>query len=290
MRVIILINLMLISFITLSYNLAFAGTAIKINSASVDVSQEKLYIKGINFDAFTPLTVTIGNILLHNCTVTPTDIDCSLTGTPVLTEGGASWNVSISAGNASHLNDDIDVFVLTEEMHRGCLPGSFVECYSSDPATRNVGECNTGISTCSNNGTWSDCAGEAFPETEICDDNKDNDCDGLTDIYDPDCGCEPLQIVSVEAWPDCSTVVVTFNQAIDDNTLDEYGSQFNIPGLDPMQVGSWTLNRVWIATLQQQSLGTFYELTVDSSLLNLCGRGVDPEESASFYGCGFEQY
>ncbi|MFC1780448.1 MopE-related protein [Patescibacteria group bacterium] len=42
-----------------------------------------------------------------------------------------------------------------------------------------VGECRKGIQTC-NAGSWGSCTGEITPTTEICD-NKDNDCDGITD-------------------------------------------------------------------------------------------------------------
>ena len=64
-----------------------------------------------------------------------------------------------------------------------CDPETTVECpYSGPSGTKNVGECKAGTKTCDLDGKgWSECAGEVVPIAEICDNGKNDDCDGGTD-------------------------------------------------------------------------------------------------------------
>ncbi|HSA33115.1 MAG TPA: choice-of-anchor L domain-containing protein [bacterium] len=66
-----------------------------------------------------------------------------------------------------------------------CDPETTVECpYSGPPATKNVGECKAGTKTCDLDGKgWSECTGEVVPIAEICDNGKNDDCDGGTDEH-----------------------------------------------------------------------------------------------------------
>ncbi|MBW2458131.1 MAG: hypothetical protein JRI68_26745 [Deltaproteobacteria bacterium] len=64
--------------------------------------------------------------------------------------------------------------------------GAEAGCYPGDPSTQGIGECRDGIMTCFD-GTWSPCEGFTLPEVEICDDSRDNNCDG---VVDEGCGCE----------------------------------------------------------------------------------------------------
>jgi hypothetical protein len=50
----------------------------------------------------------------------------------------------------------------------------------------NVGICQLGTKTCKD-GKWTTCQNAVYPETELCNDDYDNDCDGYTDCDDPDC-------------------------------------------------------------------------------------------------------
>ncbi|MBU0757106.1 MAG: S8 family serine peptidase [Nanoarchaeota archaeon] len=52
----------------------------------------------------------------------------------------------------------------------------------------NVGECSFGEQKCLQDiEVWSVCDGAVYSADEICDDDKDNDCDGTTDCDDEDC-------------------------------------------------------------------------------------------------------
>ena len=57
-------------------------------------------------------------------------------------------------------------------------------CACREGATRlcglHMGECTTGVQTCSQE-LWSECQGGTGPQEEICDDGRDNDCDGSLD-------------------------------------------------------------------------------------------------------------
>lgn len=56
-----------------------------------------------------------------------------------------------------------------------CLTGETKQCGATD-----IGVCQYGIQTC-NIGVWSACVGNINPVTEICDDNLDNNCNGIID-------------------------------------------------------------------------------------------------------------
>ncbi|MBW2523338.1 MAG: hypothetical protein JRI23_04155 [Deltaproteobacteria bacterium] len=64
-----------------------------------------------------------------------------------------------------------------------CAGGAEQACYSSNPITVGVGQCDRGTQSCDQT-TWGDCVGDVTPVDEQCD-GLDNDCDGLSD---EDCG------------------------------------------------------------------------------------------------------
>jgi Putative metal-binding motif len=65
-----------------------------------------------------------------------------------------------------------------------CTPGETQECGKTG------GICKKGKQTCSAAAAWgSECEGAVNPQAEICDGEKDEDCDGRADRDDPDCEC-----------------------------------------------------------------------------------------------------
>jgi hypothetical protein len=160
--------------------LASAGTAIKINSANVDVTAEQLTIEGLNFPDDGSLIVTLGDTLLEDCVIAPSTLTCSISSTPAL--GGGTWSVQLSAGNSPNANASIDVYILTGSAN--CSPGDFVTCYSGERSEIGVGECRSGTRVCSSDGNFGACEGQVTPVSEYpdsCFDGFDNDCDGEID-------------------------------------------------------------------------------------------------------------
>ncbi len=63
-----------------------------------------------------------------------------------------------------------------------CQDGATRDCGTTD-----VGACALGVETCQA-GSWGACVGAVDPVAEVCDNGADDDCDGLTDAGDSDCG------------------------------------------------------------------------------------------------------
>jgi hypothetical protein len=69
-----------------------------------------------------------------------------------------------------------------------CSAGATQDCYTGPAGTEGVGICRGGTETCSSAGSWpTTCAGQVLPQTEICNDGIDNNCNGLVDCADPSC-------------------------------------------------------------------------------------------------------
>jgi hypothetical protein len=70
----------------------------------------------------------------------------------------------------------------------GCEPGESQSCYAGAAEQAGVGVCALGTQVCEasgdgelGSGRWGDCVGSGAPETEICGDAIDGDCDGAVD-------------------------------------------------------------------------------------------------------------
>ena len=202
MRRILIFSVMLLVFPIFSHQ-AFGGTAIKINYATVNLSNPEapvLVLNGSNFDMGI-VYIGLGGLSLSDCAISSTVIECLLSEIPLST---GTWTVNVSAGNAPARNDEIDVFIPVG-FGVGCSAGSFVECYTGDPATLGVGGCSSGISTCLVGGIWSECQGEVLPQPEICNDGIDNDCDIEVDCADSDCLSEPACVCLDNVGDPCNT-------------------------------------------------------------------------------------
>jgi hypothetical protein len=71
-----------------------------------------------------------------------------------------------------------------------CVLGDIGDCFTGRPENRGLGACRDGARVCAGDSTsthWGPCMGSVLPVPEICDDDLDNDCDGIVDIDDDDC-------------------------------------------------------------------------------------------------------
>jgi N-acetylneuraminic acid mutarotase len=67
-----------------------------------------------------------------------------------------------------------------------CAPGTSQSCYSGPAGTQGVGVCLAGSQTCNTSGTaWGACTNEVTPQTEVCSNTLDDDCDGLVNESPP---------------------------------------------------------------------------------------------------------
>ncbi len=76
-----------------------------------------------------------------------------------------------------------------------CPEGMTRSCYGGPAGTEGVGMCRGGTQTCDADG-WGACDGAVTPTAETCTGGLDEDCDGLVDCADPDCGalcCMPWE-------------------------------------------------------------------------------------------------
>lgn len=63
-----------------------------------------------------------------------------------------------------------------------CTPGATQSCYEGPPGTENKGICKGGMQTCDASGTkWGPCLNQTFPLPEVCNNNIDEDCNGIAD-------------------------------------------------------------------------------------------------------------
>ncbi|HUJ58082.1 MAG TPA: choice-of-anchor L domain-containing protein [Kofleriaceae bacterium] len=62
-----------------------------------------------------------------------------------------------------------------------CNPGATQSCYTGAAGTEGVGPCKGGTETCTSAGQWGDCQNEVVPGPEICGNNIDDNCNGMTD-------------------------------------------------------------------------------------------------------------
>ncbi|MBI3249129.1 MAG: VCBS repeat-containing protein [Deltaproteobacteria bacterium] len=69
---------------------------------------------------------------------------------------------------------------------RQCTGGQTQACYEGPDGTPGVGLCQAGLRTCQPDGTYGACLGQVLPQTEICGNKIDEDCNGQ------DLTCPPL--------------------------------------------------------------------------------------------------
>lgn len=131
----------------------------------------------------------------------------------------------------------------------GCpCKGKSTPCYTGDTTLVGKGVCAAGVQAC-NVGFWGTCTGDVLPDQEKCD-NKDNDCDGLTDEgVKSTCGTCDLSCNQQQ-------VGVGTKVGFDLNSENSTGVGKDPSGaivLDPSQI-SINLKYIWIANSPQSTV------------------------------------
>jgi hypothetical protein len=80
------------------------------------------------------------------------------------------------------IDNDCDGVVDEDPCLETCQPGESRQCYTGPQQAAGVGVCSYGMQDCNAQGTWNACRGAVQPGSEVCGDDRDNDCDGLTDV------------------------------------------------------------------------------------------------------------
>jgi len=62
-----------------------------------------------------------------------------------------------------------------------CTSGEVEACYSGPVGVVGIGICQSGVRSCSANGTFGPCQGETLPQAESCGNGLDDDCNGVVD-------------------------------------------------------------------------------------------------------------
>ena len=119
-----------------------------------------------------------------------------------------------------------------------CDPGATQPCYTGAPGTEGIGPCAPGVQTCNAGGTsWGLCQNQVLPQYEVCANNVDDNCDGVTDnVSDLDgdgwtaCNGDCCEV----AGPGCSTPKLVNPGAFEvlDNAQDDdcdAGSSDTVP-------------------------------------------------------------
>lgn len=131
----------------------------------------------------------------------------------------------------------------------GCVAGTTENCYTGPAGTSGVGLCRSGVHTCNASGTaWSGCANEVGPSPDTCDNNADDDCNGIVnDGYPNASGCK----------------------CIPGTTLPCYEGAAGTQGVGACRGGTKTC----------ATRGTYYGYCADqvTPINEVCGNGIDDD-------------
>ena len=192
--------------------------------------------------------------------------------TCVETSDGSEWGPCTgTVGPSEELCDgggDEDCDELIDE-GCSCPLGGTQSCYGGPTGTAGVGVCAAGTQTCVSGGgdavEWGTCTGETRPMAEVCTGGGDEDCDGLVDCADPDCG-----ITCCDPWNEGLPIVPGEGEIM--FAVDRSGSM-DWPAVDTTRsrwlelTDAMTTVLPMIADLHM-GLWTFPEVTGTSELLN----------------------
>lgn len=100
-------------------------------------------------------------------------------GTDAASSSSSSTSSSSSSSSGAASSSSSSASSTSSSGGIECIHGVTRTCYSGPPGSEGIGECNSGVQTCSD-GTWLPCIGDSVPSSEKCD-GLDNDCNGSID-------------------------------------------------------------------------------------------------------------
>lgn len=122
------------------------------------------------------------------------------------------------------IDDDCDGLI--DKTDPDCQECTAQETQACD--TGLFGVCASGTQICDETGFWGTCQQNVQPSAEICNNGQDDDCDSLTDCFDPDCNADQnCQVV------DCGNGVVDSGEQCDDGNLTDGDGCSSICILEP---------------------------------------------------------
>ncbi len=111
----------------------------------------------------------------------------------------------------NNFDDDCDNLIDEDENNQGGLNGCDDRiqqpCYTGPAGTSGKGTCKGGLRDCQPDNRWGTCVGQVTPQNETCDDNIDNDCDGLIDEFCDSVVCLDEELCNNSKDDNCNNLV-----------------------------------------------------------------------------------
>jgi hypothetical protein len=154
-----------------------------------------------------------------------------------------------------------------------CEAGETASCYGGAEGTAGIGICASGTTTCAADGkSWQGCVGATFPTTEVCEDDKDNDCD---DVEDDGCACESGYAGSIPSCSDINECELGTDDCASGYDCENTAGTFSCADINECELGTDDCSSGYDC---ENTAGSFSCSDIDE-----CAEGIDV--CGDFYSC-----